>query len=843
MTSSSLLRKEVLFSATDLCFHHASTGSKGCLRSVDIALAAGVWPPRLLRVDGVRVELEDLELRSGGRSARGSVTLSLETDRERPLAARAVMTVDGRPLTVEASAASDVFERGRLERLDVLWTAAYAGEIEAEGRIGATSRGEAMDLELESSGRAGERAFRTDWKGVGSGEKAEFQGRWELSSVSGPFRLVELSGCRGAAGLRPHALMPRDVSLDCGLRAVPGPVAGVPFPVPEVLGRASVRGESPREDLFDARADVDLAPVRDWYESSGRLRLRAVGRLGSLGEARLTHELEGRVAVPRFEELDARLRGTALAVPDILRPLRGPVELTVKGSGDPRRREHRLSLEGRSRLADGPRRLAVTASCGLSVKDPLLPSREASLEGEVVFDDVALELPRLGLRGFARSSLDEDVSAASSTIVGRLRGRSSVEARLTQGDRITAGASIDLGPVRDWYEASGRLRLRLEGRLPRLRESRIAQQLEVRLGVPRFEEIVGRLEGTALEVPAPFNSLRGPLTLELRSAGDLRDKEQNIRLKARTRLTGGRQALALSASAEVSLRDALLPSRNASATGEIVLEDVALELPRLELGALPDVTLDPRISVSTAAPAPAAGGVRSPFGFDVRIRTEKPALLLSNLAKQPVPVDVDLSVRSVPPRLSGRIWVERFDTELFRRPATVEHFRLEPTAGGSFELDGLLLYRSAEAVVRILVLGTNAKPRVDLSSDPPLARAQIIALLLFNKAPEQLDAGQSESVGHAESALASNAFGLASLYLFASTPVEYVGYDPAAKTYSLRLRVPGGATVELGTNKDESSHVRLRKRLGAHWALQTEMRTQEREGNIVTTFLEWFSRF
>ncbi|MCR4294280.1 MAG: translocation/assembly module TamB, partial [Elusimicrobia bacterium] len=594
-----------------------------------------------------------------------------------------------------------------------------------------------------------------------------------------------------------------------------------------------VRASFDREDGIDVEAGLDLEPVRDWYEASGRLRVRVEGRLGSLARARLTHELALRLGIPRFEELGGRLEGTALELPAALRPFRGPVELELEGSGDPRRRDHRFTLRGRSKLAVGAQRLAASVAGTLDVRDPLLPERSARAEANVSFDDIALAVPRLG----------GEVSSSTTAIVGRVNGKASVSASLPRGDEFTARATVDLGPVKDWYEASGRLRLSAEGRLARLREVRFEQDFQARLAVPRFEEVVARLRETALAVPAPLNVLKGTVEATARGSGDPRRGEQRFRLTANTRLAEGRQRLFVSAKADVSLREALLPSRSADVKASVVLEDVALELPRLEIGAPPDVTLDKRIVSSDEGPSRPGPKPKAWLAYEAKVATAKPALLFTNLTKAPVPVGLDLTVRSFPPPLSGRIWLERFETVLFRRTASIERFGLTPLPGGRFELDGLILAKTAEALVRILILGTSAKPRVDISSEPPLSHSQIISLLLFNKPPDQLDAGQSESVGAAQGALASDAFGLASLYLFASTPIEYVGYDPTAQTASLRLRVPGGATVELGASRDETKHVRLRKRLSAHWALQTEVRTREREGNIVTTFLEWYNRF
>lgn len=757
----------------------------------------------------IRVELEKLELRSGARAVSGSVKASFDASRTRPLALLADLAVDGRPLRAEASADTSVFPSGGMRTLDALWSGSFAGSGEASGRLKAAREQDGGEFAVTASGL------------------------WNASSSTAAVRSVKLGACSGAVGPRPSSLAPESFHADCALIVTTGLIAGGAAPVREIRALASLRAKFDREGGIDAEAGLDLEPVRDWYVASGRLRARLEGRLGSLSRARLTHELALRLGFPRFEELAGRMEGTALELPASLRPFRGPVELELEGAGDPRRRDHRFTLRGRSELAVGAQRLAASVAGTLDVRDPLLPERSARAEAKVSFDDIALALPRL----------DGKISTSTGAIVGRVNGKASLSASIPRGDEFTARATVDLGPVKDWYEASGRLRLSAEGRLSRLREARIGQDFEARIVVPLFEDVVARLRGTALAVPAPLNVLKGPVEATARGSGDPRRGEQRLRLSANTRLAEGRQRLFVAAEADITMRDVLLASRTAEAKASVVLEDVAVELPRLEIGAPPDVTLDKRIGPTAGDPSRPAPTRKPWLAYEAKVATAKPALLFTNLTKAPIPVGLDLVVRSSPPPLSGRIWLERFETVLFRRTASIERFVLTPLPGGRFDLDGLVLAKTADAVVRILILGTSAKPRVDMSSEPPLSHSQIISLLLFNKPPDQLDAGQSESVGAAQGALASDAFGLASLYLFASTPIEYVGYDPTAQTSSLRLRVPGGATVELGASRDQTKHVRLRKRLAAHWALQTEVRTREREGNIVTTFLEWYNRF
>ena len=145
--------------------------------------------------------------------------------------------------------------------------------------------------------------------------------------------------------------------------------------------------------------------------------------------------------------------------------------------------------------------------------------------------------------------------------------------------------------------------------------------------------------------------------------------------------------------------------------------------------------------------------------------------------------------------------------------------------------------------VNILLLGSTAKPAVSFESDPPMTQNEIVALVLYGKSPNELDSDQKASAGNATAAMTNGAFGLASLYLFASTPVDSVGYDAATQSYQVKFKLPGGATLAVGSNLQESRTLSLRKRLARHWELQTEAARASGERGAITTFLQWFERY
>ena len=447
-------------------------------------------------------------------------------------------------------------------------------------------------------------------------------------------------------------------------------------------------------------------------------------------------------------------------------------------------------------------------------------------------------------------------SSGSGPLPKALRAKADFAVRMRpkplQSDRFEASVRADMAPLTDWYEIRASLQARISGRLGDLPRSLTAtHDLEASVKVARFQDLVQYLQGTAYAVPAPFHVLTGPLTATLSSRGDPRSADQEVVYRAEAALTSGRQKVNARADGRLLAKDALGPDRRLEDRTDVVLEDVALELPYLKMGKIPPVSTDSRIhtgeesrpaaappAVSTA-PARRAGALE----YTVTMKTAKPVILYTNLNPQPVPVSLDLTAR--PGGLGGTINVDPFVATLFKRQGRVDHVTLTAKPGSrSMKLDGLVKFHESSADVDLLLLGSTDKPRVLFESEPPMDQQQIIALLLFGKPPDDLDPDQSTTVSNSQSAMATGAFGLASLYLFASTPVQYVGYDPGTQTYAMRLSLHGGASLEVGSASDQSKHLTLRKRLARHWVIETELqRDQEQQRNAVSTFLEWFQRY
>ncbi|MDR3606603.1 MAG: translocation/assembly module TamB domain-containing protein [Oligoflexia bacterium] len=392
------------------------------------------------------------------------------------------------------------------------------------------------------------------------------------------------------------------------------------------------------------------------------------------------------------------------------------------------------------------------------------------------------------------------------------------------------------------FTGGGHLGLRLNGKPAEFSKGKGAEaETDLFLKIPRFERIVTRLRGTSWDIPAPLRVLKGSFEVQAKGKTDLRQGVFPARLD--TKLSSRSQALKIDASSVFEFHRA--GGFNSGLDAEITLSDVQVELPRLDLAVPPRLMPDERIQAHH--PVEAKKAEPSSFVYQVKIKTQEghPLRVVSNLAKAPVPIDLDLTLDRTG-NLSGPIRIERFPVVLFRQKATIDHFVLtlkEPRDAS--DVDGLIKIPHGDYTILIDVVGTISEPRVRVESEPPVPTNQLVSVLLYGDQQENLDSNQRASVGNTEAAFSQGAMGLASLYLFASTPVQSLLYDPTTRSVTARISLGGGTTLNLSGNGSQFQSVGLRKRLGPSWAVTTSVdQSKENPGaQIVTAFLEWIHRY
>lgn len=367
------------------------------------------------------------------------------------------------------------------------------------------------------------------------------------------------------------------------------------------------------------------------------------------------------------------------------------------------------------------------------------------------------------------------------------------------------------------------------------------KRLTAGLKIPLFQNWVLLLDKSAWAMPAPLNVLKGQISFEASAQpAEILDRVFQIQTVLKTEMTSQRQILKTQSNINL---DVDIQKPFVALNGEVLLQQVHLELPYIGLEAVPQFKPDSRfvkgaktVAVETKKPV---------FEItDLKIRTEQnPILLHTRLLPNPIPVNLKYQIQK-PMQMSGAVSIGKMDFEVFKKKAVLQRFNLTKFADSSVQdLDGLITHSTSEVNIQILVVGTTEKPRIEFLSDPPLSRQQIISILLFNKSLQQLADDEKSTAGQLDQALLSEAFGLASLFLLSSTPIESVYFDPATQSYIARVKLDDQTSVSLGSNFETAQQVTLRRRLGGPWSISTALQQSKNSEDIITTLIEWFQRF
>jgi hypothetical protein len=596
-------------------------------------------------------------------------------------------------------------------------------------------------------------------------------------------------------------------------------------PRPLALKAELVQSSGTVTKHYDAEATLDSdllkGRVLTYFDAKGRLKAEGVNaqfqtRVKESGPDALVFSLNA----------SARLPGRR-------------VEADVKGS----RNGRNFGLTGSAGVweASGPVKSVQLRRCTLAAR-----LKSDSTEWDTLKFDALFEL----------DPGTYSVRNAGLSLPKTLEGRLALSARSTPGilarDHFDAEISVTITPVTDWYEYHGSFSAAVSGRASRVNELKISHKLDFGLKVERFEDLVEFLARTPYSVPAPVCVLHGPLSFSLKSSGDSRSDVQDFEYALVSGLAADRQALKFEAAGKLRVTGLRAPGRSFKDETDVLIRDIALQLPQFDLKSMAAFIPDSRIrtgpesdkedKVREEKRANPGKSSATAIRAELRFKTDKPVILYSNLARDPIPIGLEFAMKIPPDGMEGTIEVRPFRAEIFRRLASIDHIRLTGRVSSPvMDLDGLIVYKAAEAKIFIRLVGTVQKPRVEFESDPPMNQADIMAMLLFGKSPNDLDSDQQSSAANAQTAVSNSAFGLASLYLLASTPVEYVGYDPVSRTYMVKFRLPGGAMLQMGSD-GSSGGVQVRKRIASHLAVQTELTNTQTQGNVVTTLLEWFGR-
>lgn len=362
-----------------------------------------------------------------------------------------------------------------------------------------------------------------------------------------------------------------------------------------------------------------------------------------------------------------------------------------------------------------------------------------------------------------------------------------------------------------------------------------------------FSKLVDVFAATRWPVPAPFNVLTGSIEFSLEGRVSSVTRQAHIPATLTARLTSKEQRIFAESRGELTMGLGAGGARDATLDLDVALTDVQLQLPDLALASIPRFVPDKRIRLTPAAGAATTAKKSSPapsLAYRIHIATPagQPVRILSNITPTFIPVALDLDLDDA--AAAGTVSITDFPVELFRRKGKVERFVLtlrQPSE--SSEISAAFSIPYTDYTIRILLAGTVEDPVMTLESTPPLSQGDIISTLLYGEPMDALDVDSASSVGSMSAAIADRGLALTSMFVLASTPIQSVGYNPATKTFSARIKLGKKTSLVVGSQSG-SQQVGIRQRLGKGWSINTSYeRTTSSSSGAATAYIEWTKRY
>lgn len=428
------------------------------------------------------------------------------------------------------------------------------------------------------------------------------------------------------------------------------------------------------------------------------------------------------------------------------------------------------------------------------------------------------------------------------TLTARTQGKGSSE-------RLKIDGQAELNGANTFLQGQVKLNGEAEIKLQKPMEVTAAKAAaEVHLRIPDFVVWKDLFESTPFAIPAPLHVLKGDVDLDLHAQLTDLDSPLKADATAQTRLSSKNQKLFVKAEAELETLGKILKPQGLKVHADVILQDVHLQAPPLRLAVPPQVLPDKRFVMRkdldiSEEEHPTPSKIPFELQWSVKVKTEKPVLISSNLLQSPVPIALDIQAQS-DRKPQGKVMVQSFPFEFFRKKATVNNVDLifHPDTVAP-ELSGKISYSNPEVDIRILLLGNTQRPIVNLESDPQLNQQQILSVLLFDKSLDELNEDEVNSTSNMSRAVSDGALGLFSLLFLSSTPIQSISYDPNSQSYTARMRLDDNTTFSMQSNMTEQRQFTLRRRLGGNWSVRTELSQEDDRADVVQTLLEWMRRF
>ncbi len=595
--------------------------------------------------------------------------------------------------------------------------------------------------------------------------------------------------------------------------------------------------ENSQSNAFSLKADVESekkTTLEKAFVDLSREHTTKLLDLLNIAKANISAQLAGKKNV----KLEAKREATQLGARFDIKALYNgaPVKADIGMALEHKQNEIKGSVSGLVLLKQlrGPIRLS---GCDFQIALP-----EKQKEESLAFVENGSFLCKFGIRTHDLVTDQKYLSSLPKQVDFLFSAHVKKEKNTLGNEELLGGVKLEVGPVSSAL-LDGRLLAHYEINFSSDDENSKIDfdpiKIESDLLVKDFESLAKILNSTSLVVPSPVNVLKGAVTLK--GQGELRPSPLSgfLELALVTKLAAGQQALDLNAEGRLTFEACEAPKENTFVSLDLKATQMKLRLPNIDYKKPPVIMPDSRFVLNRKEPAKASACPLA-YKFDFQ-NVKNPIFILSDFLKKDLPLHMDVHAQNGQD-VNGKISISNYSTQLFKRNATIENFLLDLKTK---ELTSRVRVDYADYKIFILLSGTTQSVQLNLESDPPMSRDQAFAVLLFGKPLEGLEPDETGSVRNADAAAKDGALTLASLYIFASTPIESVGYNPHTNGLVTKVKLGDGTTLNVGANAQGLTDTSLTRRLSKHWRIQTTVQEpqEENRNRSASTLLEWFHRF
>lgn len=256
---------------------------------------------------------------------------------------------------------------------------------------------------------------------------------------------------------------------------------------------------------------------------------------------------------------------------------------------------------------------------------------------------------------------------------------------------------------------------------------------------------------------------------------------------------------------------------------------IRLSLPRVSTTSLPPQVLpDQRFKLNQGQKKEVVSDAPK-LNFEFITNESKPLEIASNLLDEPLRLVVNLSiVQSVLEQ--GTIQLLPLNTTFFRRPILVKDMILKLEKNQEPYLSGVVEFLLPEYKVSLNLVGPIQSVRSYFTSEPPLQIDDIYAVLLFGRPMTDLDAQAKSDAQRSAQVLSQSILSLTTLYFFAGSPVESLGYDPDRSEVSAQFGLSRNSSLRVSSQAQGERSAGVRRNLGRGWYLDTSVQQNSSQG-------------